>query len=56
VTRIPEIEKNIALGVELLSESRDTRNIKFGRLARAQFDIDQAPASKAMRVAGLYAA
>jgi hypothetical protein len=56
LTRIPEIEKNIALGVELLALRTATpSNSRFGRLARARFDVDQLRTSKAMRVARLYA-
>ena len=56
LTRIPEIEKNIALGVELLALRAATpSNTRFGRELRARFDVDQKHASQAMRVARLYA-
>jgi hypothetical protein len=56
VTRIPEIEKNIALGNELLALRAATpSNTRFGRELRARFDVDQKTASQAMRVARLYA-
>jgi len=56
VTRIPEIEKNIALGVGLLALRAATPgNSQFGRLARARFGVDQIQTSRAMRVARLYA-
>jgi hypothetical protein len=45
VTSIPEIEKRAAT----------PSNSRFGRLARAQFGVDQLHASKAMRVVRLYA-
>jgi len=56
LTRIPEIEKNIALGVGLLALRAATPgNSQFGRLARARFGVDQIQTSRAMRVARLYA-
>ena len=56
VTRIPQIEKNIALGVGLLALRAATPgNSQFGRLARARFGVDQIQTSRAMRVARLYA-
>jgi hypothetical protein len=56
ITRIPEIEQNIALGVELLALRATTPSKTwFGQRARAQFNVDQLHASKAMRVARLYA-
>jgi hypothetical protein len=56
VTRIPEIEKNIALGVGLLALRAATpSNSRFGRQARARFDVDHLQTSWAMRVARLYA-
>jgi hypothetical protein len=56
VTRIPQIEKNIALGVGLLALRAATpSNSRFGRQARARFDVDHLQTSRAMRVARLYA-
>ena len=56
VSRIPAIEKNIALGVGLLALRAATPgNSQFGRLARARFGVDQIQTSRAMRVARLYA-
>ena len=56
LTRIPEIEKNIALGVGLLALRAATpSNSRFGRQARARFDVDHLQTSRAMRVARLYA-
>jgi hypothetical protein len=56
LTRIPETERGIALGVELL-ELRATisSNTKFGQVVRSRFDVDQKRASQVMRVARLYA-
>lgn len=55
VTRIPEIEANIKLGLELLDLRTTTKcNKKFGRLRR-QLDIDLIHASEVMRVARVYA-
>jgi hypothetical protein len=55
-TRIPEIEKAIALSKEMLALRAATpSNTRFGREMRARFDVDQIHASQAMRVARLYA-
>ena len=56
ITRIPEIEKNVALGIDLLALRAATlSNSRFGRELRARFDVDQKHASQVMRVARLYA-
>jgi hypothetical protein len=57
VTRIPEIEKNIALGNELLTlRAATASNSRFGRQVRKRFpDVDQRQTSQTMRVARLYA-
>jgi hypothetical protein len=56
VTRVPQIETNIALGVELLALREATAsNTRFGRLLRAQFKVEQILASRAMRVARCFA-
>jgi hypothetical protein len=55
VTRIPEIEKCIALGVELLRlRAGIPSNSRFGQAARSR-GIDQLRASQVMRAARLYA-
>jgi hypothetical protein len=56
VTRIPETERGIALGVELLQlRATISRNTTFGQAVRSRFDVDQKRASQVMRVARLYA-
>jgi len=55
VTRVPAIEKNIALGAALLGmRAAIPGNAAFGRQARSRFDVDQKHASSVMRVARLY--
>ena len=56
ITRIPETEKKIAMGVAML-ELRSTTdcNKKFGRLRAHRFDVEAKEASKMMRVAAAYA-
>jgi hypothetical protein len=57
VTRIPEIEKCIALGVDLLRlRAEIPSNSRFGQAVRLRFDVDQKRASQVMRAARLYAA
>lgn len=56
LTRIPEIERNIALGVKLLAlRAAIPGNAQFGRELRARFDVDHIHASRVIRVARLYA-
>ncbi len=56
LTRIPETERGIALGVELLQlRAMISRNTTFGHAVRSRFDVDQKRASQVMRVARLYA-
>ena len=57
VTRIPEIERAIALGNELLAlRAATASNSRFGREVRKRFpDVDQRQTSQTMRVARLYA-
>jgi hypothetical protein len=56
VTRIPGIEKNIRLGLDLLAlRSTHKSNCAFGRVRR-QFDVDGQHACETMRVARLYGA
>jgi hypothetical protein len=57
VTRIPEIERAIALGNELLAlRAATASNARFGREVRKRFpDVDQRQTSQTMRVARLYA-
>jgi hypothetical protein len=57
VTRIPEIEKNISLGKELLAlRASIACNKQFGRERRRRFpDVDSITAARTMRVARLYA-
>jgi hypothetical protein len=55
VTRIPGVQANGDLGMKLLTLRATTPgNCVFGRLVRKQFDLDQASATEAMRVARLY--
>ena len=56
-TRIPEIERAIALGTELLAlRAATASNSRFGREVRKRFpDVDQRQTSQTMRVARLYA-
>jgi hypothetical protein len=58
VTRIPQIEKNIALGLELLAvRSSISGNTQFGRQVRKRFPgVDQITASGSMKVARAYGA
>jgi hypothetical protein len=56
VTRIPGIEKNIRLGLDLLAlRSTHRSNCAFGRVRR-QFEVDGQHACETMRVARLYGA
>lgn len=55
--RIPGIEKNITLGLELLAlRSALKSNYAFGRAVRRQFDIDNQHAGEVMKVARVYGA
>jgi hypothetical protein len=55
VTRIPENERNIALGLDLLAlRSTIKNNLAFGRQVRRQFEIDAKQAAEAMKVARVY--
>jgi hypothetical protein len=56
LTRIPEVEKSIALGVELLAlRAAIPGNAPFGREVRQKFpDVDHLKASQAMRVAKMF--
>jgi hypothetical protein len=55
LTRVPEVEANVALGLELLKlRSTIKGNCAFGRLVRRQFDIDAQHACDVMRVARAY--
>lgn len=57
VTRIPEIERRIAVGAEMLAlRSAIQCNKEFGRLRSQRFDMDAQTASEAIRVAKIYAA
>jgi hypothetical protein len=54
VTRIPAIEKKIALGLQLLdAQSKATGNIEFRRLRR-KLGVEPVSAQVALRVAGIY--
>ena len=56
VTQIPEIERAIALGVELLQlRSTMCSNTQFGHVVKSRFGVEQKHASEIMRVARLYA-
>src|ERR1035437_2456799 len=56
VSRIPMVEKYVALGVKLLTLRATTpSNTRFGQRVRAEFNVDQILTSQAMRVAGRYA-
>jgi hypothetical protein len=55
VSRIPEIERNIALGVELLAlREAIPSNSRFGRELRSRFEVGHIHTSRVMRVARLY--
>jgi hypothetical protein len=57
LTRVPGVEKNIALGLELLElRSEIKSNYAFGRAVRRQFDIDGQHACEVMKVARVYGA
>ena len=54
VTRIPAIEKKIALGLQLLDvQSKVSSNIELARLRR-KLGVEPVSAQEAMRVAGIY--
>jgi hypothetical protein len=56
VSRIPMVEKYVALGVKLLTLRATTpSNTRFGQRVRAEFNVDQILTSQAMRVAARYA-
>ena len=56
ITRIPEVERNMSLGVELIAvRATINGNVAFGRAVRARFDIDAKFASQCARVARRYA-
>ncbi|WP_425907614.1 hypothetical protein [Nitrobacter sp. TKz-YC02] len=55
LTRVPCVEKNIALGLQLLAlRSANKSNGAFGRAVRRQFDIDGQQACEVMKVARVY--
>jgi hypothetical protein len=55
LTRVPGVEKNIALGLELLAlRSSIKGNCAFGRQVRRRFDIDGQHACEVMKVARAY--
>lgn len=55
VTRVPEVERNIALGNELLKlRSKAKWNNEFGRLRGKMFDVDAQTAAELMKVAKLF--
>jgi hypothetical protein len=55
LTRSPEVQKNVALGLELVALRSTIRgNRAFGRQVRARYDIDAQLASESMKVARLY--
>ena len=57
LTRVPGVEKNIALGLQLLAlRSTNKSNCAFGRAVRRQFDIDGQHAGEVMKVASAYGA
>ncbi|WP_425904741.1 hypothetical protein [Nitrobacter sp. TKz-YC02] len=57
LTRVPGVEKNIALGLQLLAlRSAIKSNCAFGRAVRRQFDIDGQHACEVMKVARVYGA
>jgi hypothetical protein len=57
LTRVPGVEKNIALGLELLAlRSAIKSNYAFGRAVRRQFDIDGQHSCEVMKVARVYGA
>jgi hypothetical protein len=55
LTRVPGVEKNIALGLELMAlRSAIKGNSAFGRQMRRQFDVDAQHAAEVMKVARVY--
>jgi hypothetical protein len=55
VTRVPEIEKAIALGIKLLELRATVKwNNEFGRLRRKLFDVETQVGVELMRIARLY--
>lgn len=55
LTRVPEVEKSISLGIELLAlRAAIPGNAEFGHQVRRRFDIDQKTASGAMKAARAY--
>ena len=55
-TRIPEVQRNLQLGVELLALRATIKsNAAFGRAVRARYDVPAADVSEAMQVTRLYA-
>jgi hypothetical protein len=57
LARVPGVEKNVALGLELLKlRSAITSNRVYGRQVRRQFDVETKLAVNALKVARLYGA
>jgi hypothetical protein len=55
VTRIPDVERNIALGIELLaSRSTIKNNCAFGRHVRRKFEVEAKLAAQLMKVTRAY--
>ena len=55
LTRVPGVEKNIALGLELLAlRSATANNREYGRQVRRQFNVEPKLAVNALQVAKLY--
>jgi hypothetical protein len=57
LSRIPEVEKNIALGLKLLGLRAATpHHLTFGRSVRRQFEVDGQTAGELMKVARVFGA
>lgn len=57
LTRVPGIEKNVRLGIELLTlRTANKSSTAFGHQVRRQFDVETKHASETMKVARLYGA
>jgi hypothetical protein len=55
LTRVPGLEKNVAIGMKLLALRATIKgNCAFGRAVRRQFDIDAQDAAEMMKVARVY--
>ena len=57
LTRVPEVEKNVALGMELIALRATIKsNCAFGRQVRRRFEIDAQHSCEVMKVARAYGA